>query len=233
MERYITGYQNGQPIYGEDLSIEETLAKIKASSEYKNFAAKFDLANEGNKTLLGMLIDEKLGPDPSVEDYKQLLRIGISVGGMVTLDGTTYEFELKQGEPAPELEPELPAVDARGHILGASQKAWSEYRQFAEKHSSQECRDRAKVDRGFASFVRLNLQREAQETPSTQFSIAGHAATENKPAITPELIAFAEEFRRTPMDRVRALKSPATNPLGYEIYERHLQAAIAANLIGR
>lgn len=44
--------------------------------------------------------------------------------------------------------------------LTGSQKAWSEYRQWSETHSSNECRARARTDAGYAAFMRKNLERE-------------------------------------------------------------------------
>jgi hypothetical protein len=221
----------GRPVYAEVLSSAEIVEKLKATSEWEDFKNKFDMSKESNNTLLGMLFTEKLGDDPSVEDYQRLIKTLFRAGGIVLVNGAQYEFELKEYEPEPVTEPE-PERDSRGHILGESQKKWKEYRDFAETHSSQECRDRARVDSGFASFRRLNLERESRETPSTQFVLAGGATTESKPAVTSELIAFAEEYRRTPTAEVRKRRNPVFN-LSAEQYNKKFDAALAAGLIGR
>jgi len=224
-----------------ELAIEaERVEALQETVEWKNFTQKFDMGDARNQNLWDWLVIARLGRDASVEQRQRLLTTVVKAGGVVTLPpirneagpvlaAGQYEFvERTVQEPTPE-----PEKDSRGHILGDSQLRWKEYREFAESHSSAECRSRAKLDRGFAAFVRLNLEREAQETPSTQFSIAGQAATENKPAITPELIAFAEEYRHTPTDQVRKLRSPSMSPLTFETYNKTLAAALSAGLIGR
>jgi hypothetical protein len=219
----------GRPVYAEVLSAEEIAEQLKVTPEWQEFKDRFDMSVESNSTLLGWLYTEKLGDEPGIEDYQRLLRNVVRSGGIVTVRGTTYEFELRKREPKSAPEPE-PVRDSRGHVLGESHKRWSEYRDFAETHSSQECRDRARVDSGFASFRRLNLEREARETRSTQFELAGQSQTESKRA-TPELIAFAEEYRKTPVETVRQLRSPAFNALGYKAYIKNTEAALAAGLI--
>ena len=220
---------HGRPVYVEVLSSDEIVEQLEASSEWQDFKERFDITKEANHTLLGWLYVEKLGDDPGIDDYKKLIRTVLAAGGVVTVKGTTYEFELRQAEPELIPEPE-PERDSRGHILGESQKKWREYREFSDTHTSQECKNRAKVDSEYASFRRLNLERESRETPSTQFVLAGGVSTESKPVVTPALIAFAEEYRKTPMQEVRKRRNPTFN-LNAEQYERDFQAALAARLI--
>jgi hypothetical protein len=92
-------------------------------------------------------------------------------------------------------------VDRNGKRLGASQLAWKEYRDFAESHSSKECKARARVDAGFASFVRINLEREMSGPIGGAGTIL-NSRTETK-AAPPELIAWVNEYRTTPMTTVR------------------------------
>jgi len=226
----------GRPVYVEAPTSEETIERFQASDEYRVFAQKYDTGNPGNQTLLRMLIADRLGDDPTVDDYRRLVRAVVQAGGVVTLrtiKNSTGEVLLTAGQyefvERPVAEPkavvEEPAPVHRG------QQLWSEYRRFSESHSTQDCRNRAKVDAGFASFMRKNYEREARETESTQFQLAGQPSADNKPKVTPELVAFAEEFRRTSMDQVRKLKSPGLNPLGWESYVKSMDAAFAAGLI--
>jgi hypothetical protein len=233
MEHVLIGHgPNGEAVYGELLTEAEKIERLKSTPEWQSFATIFDTSSGPNKTLLQMLFSDKLGEDPSVEDFQRLLHTVIAAGGIVRLSGEQYEFEVLP-EPEQIVEPEVPR-DRNGNVLSASQLAWKEFREFSETHSMQECRARARTDAAFGSFLRTNLEREAQGTESTQFRIAGqHPGSPDISGSTSELIAFANEFRRTSMDQVRRLKSPTLNPLGWDKYQKDLDAALAAGLIGR
>jgi hypothetical protein len=218
----------GRPVYAEVLSSDEIVEQLKASPEWQAFKDRFDMSVEGNHTLLGWLYAEKLGDEPGVEDYQRLLKNIIRSGGVVTVRGTTYEFELKEHEPEPALEPEVQR-DKNGKPLSQSQIVWGEMARWSQRASSQDIRERRRTDPAFASFYRLNIEREARETPSTQFELAGQS--QNTKQATPELIAFAEEYRKTPVERVRQLRSPAFNALGYKKYIENIETALAAGLV--
>lgn len=220
---------NGRPVYAEILSSDEIVEQLKASPEWQAFKDRFDMSVESNHTLLGWLYAEKLGDDPGVEDYQRLLKNIIRSGGVVTVRGTTYEFELKEHEPEPAPEPEV-ARDRNGKPLSQSQIAWGEMARWSQQASSQEIKERRRTDPAFASFYRLNIEREARETESTQFQLAGQSQIQRKQA-TPELVAWAQEYRKTPVEKVRELRSPAFNPLGYTVYIKNIEAALAAGLI--
>ena len=216
------------PIY----TTEEIVAQLYVSKEWTDFTAKFDMNDEGNQTLFGLLIDEKLDSHPELTDYQRLLRTVLAAGGVIRVQGTQHEFQLVP-VVEPVVEPEV-LRDKNGNALSPSQIAWSEYRTFSESHSSADCKARARTDAGYGSFYRKNLEREAQGTESTQFRLAGQQPS--KPDVTgvsQELLNFADGFRRTSMDEVRRRKSPTLNPLGWEKYQKDLDAAIAAGLIGR
>lgn len=117
--------------------------------------------------------------------------------------------------------------------LTASQQAWSEYRIFSETHTSAECKARARVDAGYASFVRKNLEREMGETQvgDAVVAIGTQAVRQDKTRATQNLREFAETYRRAPTSEVRKLSSAAMNPNGYKQYQADLDAAIAAGLI--
>ncbi len=208
---------------------EEIIAQLNASSEWADFKSHFDWSNEGNKTLFEWTVEEKLGPNPELEDYKNLLKAIIAAGGVVKTHGERYEFETVP-EPDPVVEPEVVPTDRNGNPLSASQLAWKSYREFAESHSMQECRAKARTDAGFASFMRKNLEREA----------AGGVgdAVENlnqrqQVSASPEeeLVAFAAEYHRTPTEKLRQLKRFDTNPYGAAEWNRRFEACIAAGLI--
>jgi hypothetical protein len=210
---------------------EEIVAQLYESQEWADFRAKFDMNDEGNQTLFGLLIDEKLDPHPELADYQRLLRTVLAAGGVVRVqEGTQYEFELAPVvEPA--IEPEVPR-DKNGNVLSESQIRWSSYRQWSETHSSADCKARARTDADYGLFYRKNLEREAQGTESTQFKLAGQQPSKpNVSGVSPELIAFATEFKKTPMDRVRVLRNPSLSPLTFEKYNQQLEAAIAAGLV--
>jgi hypothetical protein len=117
--------------------------------------------------------------------------------------------------------------------LTASQQAWSEYRIFSETHTSAECKARARVDAGYASFVRTNLEREMGETEvgDAVVAIGTQAIRQDKTRVTQDLREFAESYRRASTSEVKKLSSPAMNPNGYEQYRKNIDAAIAAGLI--
>ncbi len=117
--------------------------------------------------------------------------------------------------------------------LTASQQAWSEYRIFSETHTSSECKARARVDAGYASFMRKNYEREMGETQvgDAVVAIGTQAVRQDKTRVTKDLREFAENYRRASTSEVRRLSSPAMNPNGYKEYQENLNAAINAGLI--
>jgi len=234
---------SGQPVYEEVLNQQEIIERLKSRVEWQEFSDRFDTSSESNNKLLGMLFVEKLGDDPGIEDYRRLLKNIIRSGGVarlstikdssgnVLLEAGQYEFELKEVVPEPTPEPEVPR-DRNGNPLTSSQLQWREFAIWANdpSTSSETIRQRRLTDRSFAEFYRRSLEREATETPSTQFELAGQSPVKAKSAITPELIAFAEEYRKTPTQEVRKRRNPTFN-LNAQQYERNFQAALAAGLL--
>ncbi len=187
-------------VYAEVLSSDEIVEQLKASPEWQAFKERFDMSVESNHTLLGWLYAEKLGDDPDVEDYKKLLKNIIRSGGVVTVKGTTYEFELREQEPELAPEPDVPR-DKNGKPLSQSQIAWGEMARWSEQASSQEIKERRRTDPAFASFYRLNIEREARETESTQFQIAGLPS--NQVTASDKLQRFAKLYHETSTDRLK------------------------------
>jgi len=245
-EFVITGYDaQRRPIYAEDLTEEEKTTAVESSPEWKKFSEKF-VVNDTTRYLWKLAQIDKIGVDSSVDDSLKLLRDILRSGGIISLrtiksetgkvllDAGQYEFEIRLAEPEPQPEPEVPR-DHTGKPLTSSQLEWRNFAIWANdpNTTSEMIRQRRLTDRSFAEFYRRSLEREATETPSTQFRLAGQSQTENKKSVAPELVTWAEEFRRTPMDRVRQQRSPVMNPFGFEAYENNLKAAIAAGLVGR
>jgi len=189
----------GRPVYAEVPSSEEIVEQLKASPEWQAFKDRFDMS-ESNHTLLGWLYAEKLGDNPGVEDYKKLLKNIILSGGVVTVRGTTFEFELKQTEPETATASEIPR-DKNGKPLSQSQIAWGEMARWSNQASSQEIKERRRTDPAFANFYRLNIERETSETPSTQFQLAGLPA--GQVAASDKLQRFAKLYQELPTDRLK------------------------------
>jgi hypothetical protein len=98
--------------------------------------------------------------------------------------------------------------------LSASQKQWQEFRIYSEEHTMAQCKARAQQDSGYASFIRLNLERESiNRDPNAPVNLNANRTPAANP-ISPELARFVEDYRSMPMDKVRKLSSPATNPAG-------------------
>jgi len=229
MELYNKGYVNGEPVYGEELTVEETVGALKESPEWLEFTTRFAWPNDYNKDLFDLVIEEKLGPNPELSDYQRLFKNVIAAGGVVTVKGQKYEFVEVEPEPVAEPEPEVPR-DKNGNPLSESQLRWSEYRQFSESHSMQECRNRARIDAGFASFMRKNLEREASGGVGDAVeNLNQRQQVSASPAEA--LVAWAAEYHRTPTEKLRQLKRFDTNPYGAAEWNRKFEACIAAGLV--
>jgi hypothetical protein len=106
--------------------------------------------------------------------------------------------------PTPELsepEPDTRPRDRNGELLGPQQIAWSEYRAYAESHTSDECRQRARSDSGFASFMSKNLQREMAGGVGDAVTPIGTPTSRVAP--TQELSDFARKYQVEPSQNLR------------------------------
>ena len=134
-----------------------------------------------------------------------------------------------------DLEPERQPVDEAPAEpqLTVSQKVWQEFRIYTDSHSVQECKNRARVDENYRSFLNKNLQREMAGT-------AVGDAVENlldrpKPSakkVSEDVRMFAEDYRRMSTAQLRSLLSPAS--VGAEVashYRSLYDQAIAAGLV--
>jgi len=202
------------------------------SHSWDELSERFDLSEAGNLEAVNAFL-LSIAPPLILSKAESALRKLLYAGGVCKFGKLTPRpVETPIAEVSTMPITDEPVRDSRGHLLGDSQRKWQEYREYSESHSSQDCKNRARVDAGYASFVRTNLEREAQNTESTQFKIAGQQPSKpNVTGVTPELLAWANEYKRTPTDQVRKFRNPSINPLGCAAYEANLDAAIAANLI--
>ena len=93
------------------------------------------------------------GPNITVQFIERALQLLMDSGELQPRElASAQELAEPEKDPRPR--------DRNGKLLTPQQIAWSEYRQYAETHSSEECRQRARSDAGFASFMRKNLERE-------------------------------------------------------------------------
>jgi hypothetical protein len=110
------------------------------------------------------------------------------------------EEELPLGPPVEDTTPR----DKNGKPLSSSQILWSEYRQWSESHSSNECKVRARSDEAYGSFYRKNLEREfAEEQVGDAVTPEGQAAPANFQALTVELREFARKYAKEPSNNLR------------------------------
>ncbi len=188
---------------------EEIVTQLKASSEWSDFTFRFDMSNEGNKTLLEWVIEEKLGPDPDLDDYKNLLKAVIAAGGVVQVKGQQYEFETVP-EPEQIVEPEVVPTDRNGRPLTPAQIAWSEYRTFSESNTMEACRQRAKTDAGYGSFFRKQYERQTGEVADAAENLNTKAPQAEQ--IPGNVKAFADNYRTMPTAEIRRQSRYDTNP---------------------
>jgi hypothetical protein len=146
-------------------------------------------------------------------------------------------------EPIPE--PTPAPTDRNGRPLTASQLAWSEMTTFANEKSMREINERKRVDPKFLAFIQTNLRRDLiqeidgdvrssnphiGEQPDVKDS-AVKAIAAKAGLLVPQLLDWVKVYNSTPSSQVRSLRSAASNPLGYEQYEKSFQAALESHLI--
>jgi hypothetical protein len=87
--------------------------------------------------------------------------------------------------------------------LTSSQLQWRKFAIWANdpNTTSEMIRQRRQSDRNFAEFYRRSLEREAQETESTQFQLAGLPS--GQVVASDKLQRFAKLYRETSTDRLK------------------------------
>jgi hypothetical protein len=150
----------------------------------------------------------------------------------------TYILTAKSMWKAGDLAPEPVVIKPVEKKLSPSQERWREYRIYTdgnraagiEPHSVQQCKDRAKVDSGYASFLHKNLEREAQNTPHVTFEHAGTEKVDQGYNDSPELRQFAIEYRKLTADQARKYALAAFNP-DWKIFKKNLDDCCACGLL--
>jgi hypothetical protein len=235
-ELHIARYgDDGQPVYEdengrsvEEINRQETMEALDKSEIWAEFNDTFEPDDE----LLQAAVGQLLGKNPTLDQLENLLRSIIKAGGQLTLKDSTgnrsqFAFQRREEEPVVE-EPEVP-VDRNGKPLSPSQLAWKEHHEWASTHSAADCQKRAQADPSFRKFRESSLRLESNVgVPDAVTNLNTRAS---RKAASPDLIAFADEFLRTPSSRVKVLRSPAANPNGYQQYLKNIEAATLAGLI--
>lgn len=114
--------------------------------------------------------------------------------------GEAQPLELESVELA---EPEIDSRprDRNGKLLSPQQIAWKSFREWAETHSVDECRRRARTDAEFGTFMRKNLEREMAGGVGDAVTPVGTPTSRVAP--TQELIAFAQAYQVEPSQNLR------------------------------
>jgi hypothetical protein len=99
--------------------------------------------------------------------------------------------------------------------LSASQQAWSEFRQWSESHTSEQCKQRARSEKAFGDFYRKNLEREFGNTQVGDAVVnVNQKAPTTKKSVPEDVATYAARYRTMSSDAVRKEMSPGVNPLG-------------------
>lgn len=106
----------------------------------------------------------------------------------------------EQEEAAREAEAEAADTrprDRKGRLLSESQIEWGEMTRWADEHSAEECRQRARSDPKFAQFRHTNLVREMNAAP-IDGAVPEPITHEATAAERQELEEFARAFVQSP-----------------------------------
>jgi hypothetical protein len=167
-------------------------------------------------------------------NIKVILSLAREATGRRDISLKEFETAAKQlflnGDLQPEEEPAAQAPGAPQ--LTASQRAWSEYRQFTESHSVQECKNRARVDEAYRKFLNTNLQREMGGGVGDAVEAFGTQAVRQDKSvkITQELNDFVLAYRVMSAAEIKKNSTLATNPKAAE-FVRNTELAIAAGIL--
>jgi len=221
----------------------ERILALRETDEWAEFVERFDAKSDSNLSLLAELFEEKLGDDPSVEDYQRLLRNVLLAGGVVRIGGTQYEFEpVPETEQSPE--PEVP--------VHRGQEMWREHAEFMRTGgnnggppSMDEVRERKRTSASFRAYVTQAYQAEsdlltnpvAKAEAEALWSVNPHLRPEQqqKVAVTEELMRFAKFYRELPTDRLKPrggyIELSPEFRLTKEQFDRLVEKSTAAGLI--
>lgn len=147
------------------------------------------------------------------------ITVAIAVDSIATLINAGELVAVREPEPTPVEQAPIP-TDRNGRPLSAAQISWSEYLKFSNDHSMKDVRERARTDSGYAAFVTKQRENEldqpidgdVREYNEGNVLLVGRAPVSQAALTDHRLVAFADEYRRTPTSKVRLLKSIGSNP---------------------
>jgi hypothetical protein len=233
---------SGERVWDEnDSAMQEAFWEdVYETAPWKRYRRECIVSAPENKQLIYKVLTELRSEEEYVTTgmFADALETALDYG-----DSEKYgTFVRKHVEPAPVVE-SIP-LRKDGNPMTESQQRWSEYRIFSESHSMKDVRERMRIDPGYASFVVKNREREFESVgdsvvpqnphlvPAEDLSQASVKEIAAKAGLlVPQIHEWVKTYNSTSVSQVRSLRSAASNPLGYEQYEKSFQAAIAAGLI--
>ncbi|SRR6266480_2917876 len=198
-------------------------------------------------TDIGQLyVEEYLIAEKLADDVTKILKAAVRIAGstQISVDDMARALSLlikvkeikprnfKPSAPIEAPEPDERPRDKNGKVLSSSQLAWKSMREWAETHTAEECRRRAKEDAEFGNFMHKNLEREMNASRVSD-SVEPIGQPQGKKA-TSELVAFAQKYTKEPFNNLRprgGYVSLAGEQIPYQVFLQHVDAATAAGLI--
>jgi hypothetical protein len=132
----------------------------------------------------------------SINNLKRAFELLIDTGEYQPKD---FAPTLELVEPAPDIRPRT----RDGKLMTEAQIKWSEHRQFAESHSAEECRRRARADAEFGSFMRKNLEREMAGGVGDAVTPIGDSNLLPRHSPDHELQMFSQKYAKEPSSNLR------------------------------
>jgi hypothetical protein len=236
--------ESGEAVFvaGDSTFHDQFRDEVRASAIAQKFEEKYgSVFAEPNLSIIGGVIGEFY---PEVQHISS----GIYIDAVGTVMRRPAKFGLVPIDTGEEtsipVSPQEPAPVHRG------QEMWKQHAEFMRTGgknggppSMEEVRQRKRTNASFRAYVEQAYQAEANPLNDPMARADAEALwaanphlrpqseSQSRVKITPELVAWAEEYRKTPSERVKQLRSAGMNPLGYVQYEKDFQAAIAAGLI--
>jgi hypothetical protein len=152
----------------------------------------------------------------STDNLYEIIGLAQERAGRVEITLREAEAATKELFLAGDLQPKKKPVEQvpAPKQLSASQQAWSEFRQWSESHTSEQCKQRARSEKAFGDFYRKNLEREFGNTPVGDAVVNVNQKTPTKKSIPADVAEYAARYRTMSSDAVRKEMAPGVNPLG-------------------
>jgi hypothetical protein len=119
-------------------------------------------------------------------------------------------------------------LDKNNRPLSPAQISWGEMTRWTDSAIPGQIQKRRLEDKAYASFYTKKLETDAAATVPP---IDLNARPATPQAASPALLAWVDEYHRTPVARVKALLRGSSNPNGYIEYGKNFRDANAAGLI--